>query len=89
MNATDIIAMLAKYLPMVVTAASAVAATVPPSTVTANPALKTVNAIIDFLALNFGNAKKGPPPLSIMSEVVTGKPALERTELHLTQPPVS
>lgn len=78
MDPAAIIGLIFQYAPTVIAIASAAAAAVPPSTRDSNPAFKAFAAAIDFLALNFGNAKKGPPPLAVMKEVVTGQPAPQR-----------
>lgn len=69
------------YLPWVISGASALAALIPPTAVNANPTLKALTAFIDFMALNFGQAKKGPTPVAVMSELVTGNPSPQRTEV--------
>ena len=78
MTLGDLWSAAVQYGPWVVTTASAAAALIPASAVNANPALKTLTAIIDLLALNVGKAKDGPPPFAVMKEIATGDPAPQR-----------
>ena len=75
---------LTTYGPWVVTIASTLAAAIPASAVNANPALKTVTAIIDLLAMNIGHAKEGPTPAAVMAEVATGEPSAQRNQVDKT-----
>ena len=58
MNAATLAADVVQYGPMVVTAAAAAAAVLPQGA--PGSAWATVRAMIDVLAMNFGNAKNMP-----------------------------
>ena len=58
MTATAIISLVMTYLPMVITGAAAAAAALPQAK--PNTVWSGARGVIDFLALNFGNAKNAP-----------------------------
>ena len=58
MTIAVLLSLLTTYGPWIVSAASAVAAVTPPTTVASNPVYTAFSGLVDFLALNFGHAKK-------------------------------
>ena len=58
MTAAALIGLIMQWGPVVISAASAAAAVVPPTTADSHPAFKVFSQAIDFLAINFGQAKK-------------------------------
>ena len=55
---STVLSYLAEYGPIVITAAAAAAATLPQGK--AGSVWSSIRSVIDFLALNFGNAKNSP-----------------------------
>ena len=58
MTIAVLLSLLTTYGPWVVSAASAIAAVTPPANVASNPIYTAFSGLVDFLALNFGQAKK-------------------------------
>ena len=58
MTAAALMTLVMQWAPVVIAAASAANAAIPPATANSHPAFKTVSTVLDWLALNVGNAKK-------------------------------